>query len=119
ASCSGTAVGTSVLSGAMVHNLIPTTTLPVASQRLRACREVMEERRDITFPVTARPVWDAGPCAFSRGGKGGTLTCAPSADAVARNGWDSPPPSQGEDRLGANPTWSDGAPTPPGKTTLE
>jgi hypothetical protein len=51
----------------MVNNLIPTNTLPVASQRSRACREIMEERRDITFPVAARLVWDAGPYAFPLG----------------------------------------------------
>ncbi len=39
----------------MVHSLIPTHTLPVASQRSRACREVMEERRDIRFRL--QHVW--------------------------------------------------------------
>ena len=45
----------------MVNNIIPTNTLPVASQHSRAFREVMEERRDITFPTAARLTWDAGP----------------------------------------------------------
>jgi hypothetical protein len=35
----------------MVHNLIPSHTLLVASQRSRVCREVRQERRNITFPV--------------------------------------------------------------------
>ena len=64
----------------MVNTIIPTNTLPVASQRSRACREIMEERRDITFPVAARLVWDAGSYAF----------------LLVVEGWDSPPPSQGE-----------------------
>src|SRR5215217_3414773 len=42
----------------------------MASQRSRACREVMEERRDIIFPVAARLIWDAGPCAFPLAGEG-------------------------------------------------
>src|SRR5262249_9657197 len=90
----------------MVHNLIPIHILPVASQRSRACREVMEERRGIIFPVAACPIWDAGPCTVPRDCVGGE-----------RLRW--PSPSQREGRLGANPTWSDCAPTPPGRTTLE
>jgi hypothetical protein len=61
----------------------------MASQRSRACKEVMEDRRDIIFPVAARLIWDG------------------------------PPPEMGEGRLGANPTSSDCAPMPSGKTTLE
>ena len=41
----------------MVDNFIPSHTLLVESQRSRACREVMQERRDITFPVAAHPPW--------------------------------------------------------------
>jgi hypothetical protein len=37
---------------AMVNETIPSNKLPVASQRSRACREVVGEGRDITFPVS-------------------------------------------------------------------
>ena len=43
----------------IVNNLILSHTLLVASQRSRVCREVMQERRDTTFPVAARPLWVA------------------------------------------------------------
>ena len=118
----------------MVHHLIPTNILPVVSQRSRVCREVMEERRDISFrlqhvwPGTLdhTPSFLAGeggplnwpPSAHAVAGNGGTLNCAPSADAVAGNGWDDPP-HLGEGQLGANPTWSDCAPMPSGRTMLE
>jgi hypothetical protein len=79
----------------MVHNLIPTHTLPVASQRSRACREVMEERRDISFRL--QHVWpgmlDHEPSPLA--GEGPPLMRRPSADAVAGNGWDGPPHHRG------------------------
>jgi hypothetical protein len=55
----------------MVNNLIPSHTLLVVHQRSRVCREAMQERRDITFPVAARPLWAACPCTVPRDGVGG------------------------------------------------
>lgn len=63
----------------------------------------MEKRRDIRFWL--QHVWF------------GTLDHAPSP--LAEEGGDGPPPTPGEGRLDANPTWPDCAPTPSGRTTLE
>jgi len=102
----------------MVHSLIPTHTLPVASQRSRACREVMEERRDIRFRF--QHVWpgtlDHAPFPATASAEGAQFNLPPSPLA-GKVGMALP--CYGEGRLGANPTWSDCPPTPPGRTTLE
>jgi len=79
----------------MVHSLIPTHTLPVASQRSRACREVMEERRDIRFRF--QHVWpgtlDHAPFPATASVEGAQFNVPPSP--LTGEGWDGPPHSRG------------------------